>query len=417
MKSLRFILPIAVAITALAAVERSASAQVACNTLTNPIYMQTGDTQLNLLKHLGRAMRDNTAMPATMVFTTSGSCPNIDLMYNHNPATGIAGTMQYVPSTAEDPTWNPATSATLTCTLPAGVATFPDIGNSALFNEACPTGVGGPPVTVKNTRGPVQGYVMAVPEASNEHVITYEEAYFVFGFGATNGMVMPWTDPLQVMIRTSTKSTQVAWAFQLGIPAAKMMGVSQPNSTGANSVVNGGTAGYGLLTAPNPEKAIGLLGMEVYDALRSTLNILAYRAPDQYAAYYPDSTAAAFDKQNVRDGHYVPWSPTIWMEFVTGTTPNNPLADYIIDIIAGQPVTPAPNFVITDIEATVGAVPDCAMGVTRDVEQGPLRVYHPATSCVCRFEYVTTGITSCDHCDATTPCATGVCRDNYCEAN
>ncbi|MBM6700576.1 hypothetical protein H7U32_09860, partial [Bifidobacterium pullorum subsp. saeculare] len=161
-------------------------------------------------------------MPATLVFTTSGSCANIDLMYNHNPATGIAGTMQYVPSVAEDATWNPATSPTLICTPPAG--TFPDIGNSALFNEACPTGAAGPPVTVHNTKGPVQGYVLAVPEASNERAITYEEAYFVFGFGATAGMIAPWTDPTQIFIRTVTKSTLVAWSFQLGIPAAKMKG-------------------------------------------------------------------------------------------------------------------------------------------------------------------------------------------------
>jgi hypothetical protein len=395
---------LAIAVAALCAFDRPASAQVACNTLSNPIYIQAGDTQVNLLKNLARKMRDNTAMPATLVFTTSGSCANIDLMYNHNPATGIAGTMSYVPSIAEDPTWSPATSPLLTCTPPA--STFPDIGNSALFNEACPQGVGGPPATVHNTRGPVQGYVLAVPEASNEHAITFEEAYFVFGFGNA-GMIMPWMDETQMFIRTTTKSTLVAWAAQLAIPPARMKGKAEAASS---MVVTD------LQTTAAPQKAIGILGMEVYDALRSTLNVLAYRAKDQYAAYYPDSTASSFDKQNIRDGHYVPWSPTIWMDFVTGTTPTNPLARYIIDLIAGHVVTPAPNFIITDIVAGVGAVPDCAMGVTRDVEQGPLRLYTPTTSCTCRFEYVATGTTSCNHCDASTPCATGVCRDSYCEA-
>jgi len=45
--------------------------------LTNPVYLQVGDTQLALMKRLGRAMRDNAARPVSMIFTTSVSCTNI----------------------------------------------------------------------------------------------------------------------------------------------------------------------------------------------------------------------------------------------------------------------------------------------------------------------------------------------------
>jgi len=396
------------AVALLGASEHPASA-LDCSTLTNPIYLQVGDTQVNLMRSLGRKLRDNAAKPITLVWFASGSCANIDLIYNHNPAAGITATMSYVPSTAEDATWSPANataSPALSCVPPTTTPLFPDIANSALFNAACATIAQTNP-NVAVTRGPIQAYVLAVPEASNEHVITFEEGYFVFGFGA-GSMISPWNDPMQMFIRTTTKSTLLAWAAQLTIPANKMQGKPEAAST---------TVVTDLQTSPTPAKAIGILGVEVYDALRSSLNALAYRAKDQYAAYYPDSTASTFDKQNVRDGHYVVWSPTIWMDNVAGTTPTKPDARYVIDLIAGKVVTPQPSFPATDVVAGVGLVPDCAMGVTRDFEQGPLRLYTPAASCTCRYEFVTTGVTSCNHCDATTPCTgTAVCRDSYCEA-
>ena len=49
-----------------------------CSSLPNPLYMEVGDTQLNLMKQLGRALRDNTAKPMTLVFVTNGSCTNIE---------------------------------------------------------------------------------------------------------------------------------------------------------------------------------------------------------------------------------------------------------------------------------------------------------------------------------------------------
>ena len=38
-----------------------------CADLPNPIYLQVGDTQLNLMKALGRKLRDNTSKPITLV--------------------------------------------------------------------------------------------------------------------------------------------------------------------------------------------------------------------------------------------------------------------------------------------------------------------------------------------------------------
>src|SRR5215510_11008990 len=119
MKQLAFLIALVIA------VPQSAGAQAPppqCSTLTNPIYLQVGDTQQNLMKRLGRALRDNKLPngdpnPITLVFFTNGSCNNITAIYTRVP---ITATMQYAPSIAEDPTWDPAKSTTLTCTPPAG---------------------------------------------------------------------------------------------------------------------------------------------------------------------------------------------------------------------------------------------------------------------------------------------------------
>jgi hypothetical protein len=370
-----------------------------CQSLTNPVYLQVGDTQLNLMKRLGRALRDNTSNPITLVFITSGSCVNIQALYKRIaiPATT---NMQYIPSKDEvaDADWSLATP-TLTCT-PRDGGVVPDIGNSALFNSACTTEA--PPASVKLTQGPVQAYVMVVPTASPETAITFEEAYFVFGFGMA-GMILPWVDELQMFIRTTTKSTLLAWAANIGVPGGKWKG---KQFDGSPEVVNAVKAGTGA--------AIGILGAEVYDGNRATMKALAYRARGQYAAYYPDSSASSRDKKNVRDGHYTVWSPTIWMDTVepASGTPVNPHARYVVDLIAGKTVTPTPTFSAIDVIAAVGLVPDCAMEVNRTFEGGPLALYRPSESCTCKYESLVDA-TSCVSC--TTSCATGVCRNGYCE--
>ncbi|CAN5894975.1 hypothetical protein BH11MYX3_BH11MYX3_22560 [soil metagenome] len=369
-----------------------------CDQLPNPIYLQVGDTQLNLMKRLGRALRDNASKPITLVFVTSGSCTNIQAIYTRVP---ITGNMQYVPSLTENAAWNPS-SPTLTCTAP-GAGVVPDIANSALLNSACTTET--PPATVHLQQGPVQAYVMAVPVASSQIAITYEEAYFVFGFGAA-GMIAPWIDEAQLSIRTVTKSTLLAWGANISVPADKWKGV---RNDGSPAVV------AALQQSTSPEKAIGILGIEVADALRGSLRVLAFRAKGQRAAYYPDSTSTARDKQNVRDGHYTVWSPTIWMDTVDGSgTPVKPDARYVVDLITGKPASPAPSFAAIDSIAAVGLVPDCAMGVTRSFEGGPLSIYKPAQSCVCRFENLVQS-TSCQMCSPTQACTSGTCRDGFCE--
>lgn len=399
----------------LALAQVATAAPPPCSGLTNPIYLQVGATQHNLMQALGRKLRDNTAKPITLVWVESGSCPNIDLMYHHNPAAGITKNMMYVPSQAEDPTYTNA-STPLTCTPPPSPF-FPDIANSALFNSACTQEA--PPATVALTEGPKQSYVLAmVRGATQTTAITAEEAYFIFGFGPTilaamNAAIQPWIDQTQIFILPTTKSTLLAWAAQLGIPAAAMKGNAyKADGTTPLDIPDIAPA---LLASANPGAAMGIMGGEVYDAQRDKLVIMAFRAFHQYAAYYPDSTATSRDKKNLRDGHYTVWSPTIWMQNVdTAGAPVKPDADYVIGLVAGRDVAPEPNFAAAEVIAGVGLVPDCAMRVKRDREGGPLSLYHPTTSCTCAFE-ATIDVTTCQTCSATVACTSGVCRDGFCE--
>jgi hypothetical protein len=414
---------------------------VDCDTLPNPVYIQCGDTQQNLMLNLGRALSDNTTA-ITLVWVTAPSCTNINLTYvGGKIGDGSNGanvtTMSYVPSSTVDATWQ-TTDGAATCNLPAG-GVAPNVTNSALYNSACnppaqPATVylAGSPASQTGQNqtgglGPKQAYVLAVPRGTTANAITAEEAYFLFGFGPTmlaamSASLAPWTDAMQVFIRKNGTSTLLAWGANIQIPASKFQGIQESGSPQVVAALEGST---------NPGAAIGMIGAEVYDTLRASLQVLAFRAFHQYAAYFPDSTETSRDKKNLRDGHYTVWSPTVWMDFTDGTptsdypqgTPLSQTARFVIDIINNQDVSltgiAAPDFDTQQIVAQVGLVPDCAMRVQRSFEGGPLSLYQPAApaaggpgSCTCKYE-ATVDVSTCATC--TTTCATGVCREGYCE--
>lgn len=360
-----------------------------CGAFTNPVFLQVGDTQENLVKFLGVQTVQDPDRPIDLVYVTSGSCTNIDAICA-NTLLANGATVKYIPA-GLDPT-----VAAPTCQLTAAQAL--DVANSALFVSAC-TAAGTPPAEVTFHEGPKQAYVFAVPEVSNEVAITAEEAYFAFGFG-DQGMVTPWDDESQMFIRLPTKSTLLALAAAIAVPAIDWQGIMYDKSTEVVAA---------LQSATDPGKAIGILGAEVYDKLRGSLDALAFQAYGQWYAYYPDSTATATDKQNVRDGHYFPWSPTVWM--VRSDAPHLDDANRVVDLILGD-ITPT-GYDPLAIEIGVGLVPDCAMQVSRELEGGPLSVYEPAQSCGCFYDSVATS-TDCTACAAGT-CATGTCVHGYCE--
>ncbi len=114
------------------------TADPACSGLPGRIvYIESADTQESLLEVLGRQLRDTADI--TLVFNLTGSCTLTSDLYQG--ATMLpGGALKYIPSTAEDPGWDP-TQPEPTCTAATGGSPI-DVGIAALFVQSC--GLGGP---------------------------------------------------------------------------------------------------------------------------------------------------------------------------------------------------------------------------------------------------------------------------------
>jgi hypothetical protein len=381
----------------------AAAALTACSTLTNPLYVMTGDTQVPVLKALGKALRQDPTAPMTIVWQATGSCTIIDAVYNGTPLTQ---NLSYIPPDAD---WDPNTGTVPTC-MPDAAGAPVQLGIPVVFPESCTTAT--PPQAVKAFKGPVQSFVFVVPTASTAQAISAEEAYLIFGFGAA-GQVSPWLDETFYFVRPPTKGTQVSLGALIGLPAAKWKGHPIDQSTSVASMVAASAA---------PIKTIGILGAEIYDSAsnRAALRSLSFQAYNQTGGYFPDTTAAAFDKRNVRDGHYLGWSHVFYLANVdAGAATTDARAARLIDIFTGVPTAAAPaGLEPLTLVAGKGLVPLCAMNVQRAAEGGPLSAYQPANPCGCFYESaVGTAPASCVPCSTTAPCGAGLtCQHGYCEA-
>jgi len=374
----------------------------ACSSLVNPLYIMSGDTQVPILKTLGKALRQD-ANPVTLVWFATGSCSIIDAVYNSTP---LKQNLSYIPS---DPAWDVNSGTVPTCTPDAAGAPV-QVGIPIVFPEACTSQAA--PATVKAFKGPIQSFVFVVPTANTAQAISAEEAYMVFGFGATGG-VSPWIDPTFYFVRPATKGTQVSLGAVIAVPAAKWKGQKIDQSTSVASMVAASTA---------PDKTIGILGAEIYDSAtnRAAMRALSFEAFGQTGGYFPDSTVTAFDKRNVRDGHYAAWSHVFYLSAVdTSGAATNAKAGRLIDILTGAPSAAAPTGLdLLTLVASKGLVPSCAMTVQRAAEGGALYRSQPASPCGCFYESVVgTAPATCAACSASTPCAgtSQQCVHGFCE--
>lgn len=372
-----------------------ALAQPACDdpvNLPNPVYLTVGDTQISLMRELGARLRDSEQI--TLVWRATGSCTNLDTLYGD---VRMSGSFSYIPA-GYDPK---ATPTPPVCSVPApGV--LADIANSIVFPEGCPTPR---PADVLDTLGPVQSFVFVVPSASAQTAITAEEAYFVFGFGR-EGQIAPWLDNSLLFTRPVTKGTIISMGASIGVPAGRWQGVRIELSQDLASRLSAASA---------PERALGILGSEVYDGYRTTLRALAFRAYKQTRGFWPDSTQSSFDKQNVRDGHYHMWSYTHWLQRTDAQgRPRKALAQRVVELLVGSAVPP-PRFEPLEATVKVGLVPRCAMRVERSREGGDFSLYQPTEPCGCYFESRATGTTRCKPCTDSSTCGGGACRHGFCE--
>ncbi|MGB0679617.1 MAG: hypothetical protein ACPGUV_08155 [Polyangiales bacterium] len=378
--------------------------------------MRIGDTQQPLIKALGRALASETAFSdpsqrVRIVYVTSGSCTNVDAVYSGTP---ITENLFYLPTPEEDPDFDPSAQPSPTCRNDYGPGGVPgasiDVGISATFVSSCQV-----PSTLLDIRvfsGPVQAYLWVVPEPSTHKALTMEEGYFAFGFG-NDSALSSWNDETAMHIRPQTKSSILTPAAAIGVPASRWRGVRWDKSTQVLSAV---VADGAVL----PQHSIGILGAQIYDRNRPQINALAFRGKGQWYAYYPDSTPNARDKKNVRDGHYLPWSPIEMMipyDPATGQ-PLNHDALTIVNMLIDAPVALPLRFAPIDYVIAAGMVPRCAMQVTRRFEGGDLEPAPAEQPCSCYYEAQVGSLgADCVPCDPVTrPCTSGVCRLGYCEA-
>jgi hypothetical protein len=223
-------------------------------------------------------------------------------------------------------------------------------------------------------------------------------------------------------IRNNKSGTQLILSGVIGVPAAKWKGF---DSGGAGTVFTKLTGQSGTAA----EKSIGIIGLDYLDQndsdgtpRRSKVKMLALAAKGQTYAFYPDSTHNAYDKKNLRDGHY---SGLGYAHLVTPIgmdgQPTVDKAKYLVNLLTGGSVTPAPSFDVTKLVVqSAHLVPLCAMRVQRTAEGGPPMPYTPAASCGCYFEsLVGTPSASCTSCaSGPSACGSGTsCRNGFCEKN
>lgn len=288
--------------------------------------------------------------------------------------------------------------------------------------------------------GPTQGVNIIVPKDSTETSISAEGLFFVYGFGndsqfagATNPI--PWTDKTYIYQRASTSFVQqfVRGAIQsLGGTAASFPADFANASTqtilhsASGKDDNQGTVDSLVYAAGQgkAQNAIGFTSGPTADKNRASVHTLAYQHQGQTTGYWPDSTPEAFDKINIRNGHYFLWDTNQFFTKINGSNVNptvsqivNPDVRAFVGYFGGQLTPPADADVNRAIIET-GSIPLCAMQVQRASDFSGLSCYAPSTPCGCYFESIATGTATCDACTADEQCSGSApkCHFGFCEA-
>jgi hypothetical protein len=410
-----------------------------CDALPDPkLFIEAGDTQMSMLGELARKLRD-AEEPLTLVYLPRSTCTLADNYFHDKPTTEV---MRYAPSVAEDAAWN---GTPRQCNNRSGGFAM-DLAIGATFISSCADSVTSTqPADVAIFNGPVQAYGFVVPEGSLQAAgggITWDEAYWVFAGQGQTANSVPWiaepnpaSGTPSVFIRGVTTSTLLTCAANVEpslLPAASWQGFRQSGQADRSSVVVSGVANQ---TPDLRDATIGILGIDVYETNRGTLDLLAFQAKGQKFGFYPDTDASRTDKRNVRDGHYLPWSYTQYLTRVdAGGDPVNPDVARLLDLVrgatdvrlkSGAGVSPAFDIDALEVLAKKGLVPDCAMKVSRERDGSELSLYSPDAPCGCFFESVvdpelaadSAWQARCPSCNADPDCQGGVCRHGFCEEN
>ena len=294
---------------------------------------------------------------------------------------------------------------------PDGASEITDIGESDVFAKGCPLPAGQSEWTpgslaypnIGHYLGPIQAMVFVAPPLSSQRAISAEAARMVFGMGGDQGVAVPWTDPMHMYVRGPTTGTNNILSRAIDVPNDKWWGIDMQSAAAMQTAILS-------TSATDAEATIGTLSIDFADRLKDTINILAFQAKGQLAGFLPDSAPNAFDKQNVRDGHYSPWGPIHLYTRLSAGQASGQAASFIV------PFT-IPNQALIDATIAGGAVPVCAMHVSRDQEMGPIKAFTPGFACDCYYDFKVSNGNQCTKCTgpADCPATAPACNLGYCE--
>jgi hypothetical protein len=350
----------------------------------------------------------------------SASTPKYRAIYQN--ASSCAGVISVFDSTKRLMT-NPAAGATpnyafffddsgvqTTCLLASAGNTI-DIGVSNLFSQTCNTStaqyVSG--TTVSDYTGPVVPFVLSVPAASSQTVVSAEVLHSTFGLGGKAADAWkdatPWTDPTFYFIRNSGAGSTVLTSLLIDVNKAKFWGIDRLSTDNLRD---------SMLASTNPEQSLGILSIDYADKNRGNLRSLFLQSRGQSSGYLPDSNKNSFDKLNVRDGHYPLWG---YVHFFTPIGPGGVPSDAAKSIITKFSISRLDQTLVDNIIAG-SEVPQCAMRVVRSGEVGDFAA-NTGLSCGCYFDFKTTGKTGCTACTSSSDCPAerSACNYGYCEVN
>lgn len=356
-----------------------------CNDLPNPVFV-TGASFSPVF--LGKIAQSLAGQNVSLVFYNAVSCTAFNNVLTGTPISGQAFHW------SSDVTLDPTQSVNqLPCVINAG--TQPDIAVSDVFGTTCQDfPAGNLPTSIMDTFGPVQAMGFAVPTGSNQRSISAAAAYNVYGFGM-DSKVEPWTNPAAMFQRGASSGTQNLVAAAIGLKPALWFGVFE-NSTADMTTALISSGGKDQTTA---NETIGIVSSDVVIARSDQLRLLAFQGPGQTCGFYPDSTANAHDRTNVRDGRYALWGP---YHFFTKSTISNPNVQTVLNEATGTAQVPGVD--LLSLYAQKGLTPQCAMHVARTKDGGGLIAFKPDISCSCYFDSITGGQASCKTCKSASDC-------------
>ncbi|HEX4335623.1 MAG TPA: hypothetical protein VH062_06885 [Polyangiaceae bacterium] len=394
---------------ALAAPLAHAQQKPLCSSLNlpHPIFGAGGSAITNDLKGVGAAL-STLASPVTLLFSDPSACTGFTGFLNKK----VTGDFKYW---TVDP--NDATKILENGCSPDPVlgqeVDFAHMGNTADF---CPNTT--LPADVGDFTGPIQTVNIITGAGSNEASISAEALYFIYGFGA-DGKVPPWANPTHTVQRTASSFVQLFVAAAIGVPPAAFKGtVSETtNQAVADDVTN--------LSSGNGQDAIGFVSGSTADATKG-VKTLAFQAKGQSCGFWPDSTATARDKANVRSGQYFLWTPGHFFAVVDS---KKKIVNADVANLVGwfNGTIDAPDGLdVAALTIKAGDIPQCAMQVTRDGTAGAISSFAPPVPCTHYFEKNATGTTTGTVCSADKDCKSKSepkCRlfpsnatSGYCEA-